>query len=104
MANVIEGHRPGDIKAYGGRAPGFRGKDKASGNTSLPGPSEDRVSLSPMAKEVQMAKNQLQAVSDVRIDKVTAIKNRIALGTYQIDSEKIAHRIMNESLLNELMM
>jgi flagellar biosynthesis anti-sigma factor FlgM len=56
-----------------------------------------------MAKEIQMAKNQLQEIPDVRVEKVTEIKNQIAQGSYQVSSEKIAHRIVGESLLNELL-
>ena len=56
-----------------------------------------------MAKEIQMAKSQLQAIPDVRVEKVTEIKNQISQGTYSVSSEKIAHRLMGESLLNEIL-
>ena len=103
MVNFIERNRPADIKAYTSQASRLRGKEKASGNISTLDSNEDRVLLSPMAKEIQMAKNQLQEIPDVRIEKVTEIKNQIAQGSYQVSSEKIAHRIMGESLLNELL-
>jgi flagellar biosynthesis anti-sigma factor FlgM len=49
-----------------------------------------------------MAKIQLQGIPDVRIEKVTEIKNQIAQGAYPVSSEKIAHHLMGESLINEL--
>jgi negative regulator of flagellin synthesis FlgM len=103
MVNFIEANRPADIKAYTSQASKLRGKEKVSGNKSALNSSEDRVLLSPMAKEIQMATNQLQEIPDVRIEKVTEIKNQIAQGSYQISAEKIAHRLMGESLLNDLL-
>ena len=103
MVNFIEGNRPADIKAYNSQTSKLRGKEKSSGDKSTLDAGEDRVSLSPMSKEIQLAKNQLQAIPDVRIGKVTEIKNQIAQGTYPINSEKIAHRLIGESLLNELL-
>ena len=103
MVNFIDRNRPADIKAYTRQASRLRGKEKSSGNTSTLDSSEDRVLLSPMAKEIRMAKNQLQEIPDVRVEKVTDIKNQIAQGSYQVSSEKIARRLMGESLLNELL-
>jgi negative regulator of flagellin synthesis FlgM len=103
MVNFIERNRPADIKAYTSQASRLRGKEKASGNKSILDSSEDRVLLSPMAKEIQMANNQLQTIPDVRVEKVTEIKNQISQGAYQISSEKIAHRLLGDSLLNELL-
>jgi negative regulator of flagellin synthesis FlgM len=103
MVNFIEKNRPADIKAYTSHASRLRRKERASGNKAALDSTEDRVLLSPMAKEVQIAKSQLQEIPDVRVEKVTEIKNKIAQGSYQISSEKIAHRLMGESLLNELL-
>ncbi len=102
MVNIIERNQPGGIKAYASQTPRLRENEKASGNKSTSDSCEDRVLLSPMAKEIQMAKSQLQGIPDVRIEKVTEIKNQIAQGTYPVSSEKIAHRLMGESLINEL--
>jgi flagellar biosynthesis anti-sigma factor FlgM len=103
MVNFIEGNRPADIKAYASQASRLRGKEKSFGNNSTFDSGEDRVLLSPMVKEIQMTKNQLQSIPDVWVEKVTEIKNQIAQGSYRISSEKIARRLMGESLLNELL-
>ena len=103
MVNFIESNRSAGIKAYASQSARLRGKEKSSGGKSTLDSGEDRVLLSPMAKEIQMMKNQLQTIPDVRAEKVTEIKNQIAQGTYPVSSEKIAHRLMGESLQNELL-
>jgi flagellar biosynthesis anti-sigma factor FlgM len=104
MVNIIEGNQPSGIKAYTSqKTPRLRGNESASGNTSVSESCQDRVLLSPMAKEIQMAKSQLQGIPDVQAEKVTEIRNQINQGTYSVSSEKIAHRLMGESLLNELL-
>ncbi|MEI6258954.1 MAG: flagellar biosynthesis anti-sigma factor FlgM [Deltaproteobacteria bacterium] len=103
MINFIDRNRPAEVKAYTSQASRLKGKEKASGDNFTLDSSQDRVLLSPMAKEIQMAKNWLQTIPDVRVEKVAEIKNQIALGAYQISSERIAHRMMGESLMNELL-
>jgi len=58
----------------------------------------DRVSLSPQARELLNAQKALDAIPDVRTDKVEEIKARIADGTYRIDSEQIASKMIREAL------
>jgi flagellar biosynthesis anti-sigma factor FlgM len=104
MVSTIGRNQPAGIKAYASQKMSrLRGNETASVNKSASDSSEDRVLLSPMAKDIQMAKSQLQAIPDVRAEKVTEIKNQISQGTYPVSSEKIAHRLMGESLLNELL-
>jgi negative regulator of flagellin synthesis FlgM len=103
MVNTIERNHPAGIKAYTSQKSRLRGNEKAPGSKSTSDSCEDRVLLSPMAKEIQMAKSQLQEIPDIRVEKVTEIKNQITQGTYPVSSEKIAHRLMGESLLNELL-
>ncbi|MDY6880763.1 MAG: flagellar biosynthesis anti-sigma factor FlgM [Desulfatiglans sp.] len=63
---------------------------------------EDKVVLSPKAREIQKAKMLLASVPDVREEKVQEIRQRIEEGTYKVESKKIAEKIVKESLLNEL--
>lgn len=65
--------------------------------------SKDEVVLSPKAKEIQKAKEILDSVPDIRKQKVAEIKTQIEDGTYKIDGEKIALKVIEESLLNELL-
>ena len=51
---------------------------------------------------IQEAKKRLDALSEVREDKVAEIRGQIDAGTYHIDSEKIAFKMIRESILDEL--
>jgi negative regulator of flagellin synthesis FlgM len=103
MVNIIDRNQPAGIKAYTSQTSRLQRNGKASGNPSTSESCQDRVLLSPLAKEIQMAKSQLQDIPDVRIEKVTEIKNQIDQGTYTVSSEKIAKGLIGESLLNELL-
>ena len=65
-------------------------------------PSGDSVELSTEAKIMQEAVKALEALPDVREDKVAQIKQQIAEGTYEIDSKKISEKIIKESVANNL--
>ncbi len=59
---------------------------------------EDKVVLSPKAREIQEAKKILNSLPDIREEKVAHLKNQIENGTYQIKGEKIAVKMLKESL------
>ncbi len=103
MVNIIDRNSTAGITAGVTPSSKFRNKRSAPANASGTGSAEDRVLLSPMARDIQSAMNQFQELDDVRNDKVTQIKQQIADGSYQIDAEKIARNIVNESLFNELL-
>lgn len=63
-----------------------------------PSNRSDRVTLSPQARELSDAQRTLAGIPDVRADKVDAVKARIADGSYRIDSEKIAAKMIREVL------
>ena len=65
-------------------------------------PKTDTVVISETAKRVQDAKARLDAVPDVRSDKVAELKNQIENGTYEIKPDKIADKMIRDSLLNDL--
>ena len=62
----------------------------------------DRVALSDTALEMQKARQALKEIPDVRDDKVAALKESIDNGTYEINADKIADRMLKESLFNDL--
>ncbi len=68
---------------------------------SSPARRRDRVSLSPQARELLKAQRVLAAIPDVREDKVEEIKARIADGTYRIDSDQIAAKMIREVLSDD---
>ena len=62
----------------------------------------DTVAISNAAKNIQEAQKQLEAVPDVREDKVAQLKKQIENGTYEIDEEKIADKMLKDELLKDL--
>jgi len=51
--------------------------------------------LSQRAQEVQAAREALAEVPEIRQDRVAELKARIEAGTYQVDSHRVAERILN---------
>jgi negative regulator of flagellin synthesis FlgM len=62
---------------------------------------KDRVSFSPQARERLNARRALAAIPDIRAEKVEEIKARIADGSYRIDSEQIADKMIREALSDD---
>jgi len=61
---------------------------------------EEKVDLSTKARDVHSIKNALAGVPDIREEKIQELKNRIDAGTYNVSGEKIAGKIVGESLLD----
>lgn len=60
----------------------------------------ERVDLSSKAKDIQQIKQIIDQAPDVRTDKVQELKQKIESGNYDIDAEKIAEKIVAESLID----
>ncbi len=71
--------------------------DNASKTGETPGqPKEDAiVSLSKASKEVQMARNAMESEPDIRLEKVQGISERINSGSYEVNHEKTAEKMMS---------
>ncbi|MGN0154383.1 MAG: flagellar biosynthesis anti-sigma factor FlgM [Lachnospiraceae bacterium] len=54
----------------------------------------DQVSFSTVGKDMQIAKTALSSVPDVREDRVQALKESIANGTYQVSAESFADKLL----------
>lgn len=61
----------------------------------------DTVVISDAARRVQEARKQLDEIPDVREDKVAQLRSQIQNGTYEMDAEKIAGKMIKEGLLND---
>jgi len=72
-------------------------------SAAAPAAQQDKVVLSPEAREVQEAKRQLEAVPDIRTEKVAELRQRIESGTYQVEGDRVAVRMISESLVNTLL-
>ena len=101
---IITGNKPfSGLDAYVKNV--GKGKNRINGSPKEApkgGLSEDKVALSPEAKQIQDVKKRLDSLPDVREDKVAEIKEQIEAGTYTIDGEKIAFKMIRESILDRL--
>ncbi|WP_180270797.1 flagellar biosynthesis anti-sigma factor FlgM [Sporanaerobium hydrogeniformans] len=56
---------------------------------------KDEVDLSGTAKDYQAAYKALSNVPDIRQDKVKALKEQIASGTYDVGAKEVAEKILS---------
>lgn len=80
-------------------------KDKVETTSDQPEKQQvkaDTVELSDMGKRVQEANKQLENIPDIREDKVAQLKEQVENGTYEVDAEKVADKMIRDSLLNDL--
>jgi len=54
-----------------------------------------RVEISPRSRELTAAMEAAQAAPDVRTDKVNDARQRISQGTYTVNAEAVARRILD---------
>ena len=80
-------------------------KDKVESTSDQPEKQQvkaDTVELSDMGKRVQEANKQLENIPDIREDKVAQLKEQVENGTYEVDAEKVADKMIRDSLLNDM--
>ncbi len=55
---------------------------------------KDKLQISNTGKDMQVAKKAVSDAPDIREDKVAAIKQRYANGTYEVSGEEFAQKMM----------
>jgi negative regulator of flagellin synthesis FlgM len=55
----------------------------------------DSTQISAKAKEIMTARAELKEMPQVREEKVAALKDKVQSGNYQVDSKKLAAKILN---------
>jgi len=63
---------------------------------------EDQVVLSERATQILEARKMLGSISDIREEKVALIKEQLENGSYDIDGQKIANKMLRESIFDDL--
>ncbi len=90
------------IKRYQGAAKTgleeTKAKKQPDQTTNSQESSGDKVQISQQSKEIARAKEVAESTPAVRQEKVEAIKAQIAAGTYQVDAEGVAEKMLRESL------
>ena len=69
-------------------------KKKQDSSTISATSTRDQVSFSTTGKDIQITKAALSSIPDIREDKVNAIKERIAAGTYNVSAESFADKLI----------
>ena len=72
--------------------------DQAAEQAKASAVKTDTVVISDAAKRIQEARAMLDEIPDVREDKVAELRNQIRNGTYQVDAEKTAEKLLKEQL------
>jgi flagellar biosynthesis anti-sigma factor FlgM len=67
-----------------------------SRKTSLPGEASDRVEFSRGYQELDKLKKVVMEMTDIRTERVDQIRDAIQNGAYEINSDKVAARILEE--------
>ena len=75
--------------------------DTSIGITSIPSVEKnDSVAITTIAQDIKQAVTSSSSGSNIDINKVTAVKNALANGSYQINAESIAKKMIQyESLM-----
>lgn len=73
------------------------GDQKENNNVQQHNTAEDEINISSKAQEIQELEQNLQDTTDIREEKVNNLKNAIEEGTYDIDPEQIAEKILEDS-------
>ncbi len=56
--------------------------------------ASDKLEISQIGKDIQVAKAAVAQTEDVRMDKVNEIKQRMASGTYNVSAEELADKLV----------
>jgi negative regulator of flagellin synthesis FlgM len=83
----------GNVQDPGGQASKVAGDDKGA---AAGGQTSDRVELSRDYKELIQAKKTMMANDEVRTEKIERVRDQLESGTYQIDAEAIAAKMLDE--------
>jgi negative regulator of flagellin synthesis FlgM len=75
-----------------------RGAPAAQGTRLAHASGPDEAVLSQRAQEVLAARKALAAIPDVRAEKVAELRQKISSGTYEVDAEAVARKILEGGL------
>jgi negative regulator of flagellin synthesis FlgM len=62
----------------------------------------EKVNLSTTAKDVQRIQSEIEKLPEVREEKIRELQAQVDKGTYSADADKIAEKMVGESLLDNL--
>jgi negative regulator of flagellin synthesis FlgM len=94
----IQGNNPVEVKDLYGKVNDLNKKEKSgkSSDTEKTSGERDKISLSGKAQEINELKALINDLPDIRTDKVEQLKKAIDTGAYNIDSYKVAEKMLEE--------
>jgi len=94
----IQGNNPIEGKDLYGKVNESNKKEQIgkSSETESASGERDKISLSGKAQEINDLKKLINDLPDIRTDKVKQLKKAIDAGSYNIDSLKVAEKILEE--------
>jgi len=97
----IEKNQGVQIDAYVNQVQDKNKIDPSENKSDKTAAKTDTVVISDAAKRIQEVRSQLDAVPDVNEEKVARLRNEIENGTYEINADKIAGKMLREGLIND---
>jgi negative regulator of flagellin synthesis FlgM len=97
----VTGTGPGSIdktRDAGGASGVSTTKEKRRGGTESAGESSERVAISGKAKDLARAKEVAKSAPDVDEARVARLKAAIEGGSYKVDAERVADKLVDEHL------
>lgn len=82
QAEKVQKGKPAEDKTAGGVVP------------------EDQVNISNRTKDMNLAREVIEKLPDVREELVKKVKSAIESGTYQVNEEKLARKMTLDSIIN----
>lgn len=84
------------IEAYTQVQQVYGTKSRAKTQNAAKNANSDRIQISSIGKDIQIAKNAVAAAEDVRSELTAPIKASIANGTYHVSGESFAEKLMKQ--------
>lgn len=91
------GHIPGDehVKPKTGAKTGETREAPGQPGRTNQKTGSDQIEISGVVQEISRISELVRATPDIRADRVEAVKEAIDSGNYQIDSRKVAEKLLN---------
>ena len=84
------------IEAYTQVQQVYGAKSRAKTQNAAKNANSDRIQISSIGKDIQIAKNAVAAAPDIREDVVAPIRAAVTNGTYQVSAESFAEKLMQK--------
>jgi len=97
----IENNQGVQIDAYVNQVHDKNKVDSSENKSDKAAAKTDTVVISDAAKRIQEARSQLDEVPDVNEEKVAQLRNEIENGTYKVNADQIAGKMIREGLIND---